>query len=958
MTLNNAWDAFHSFIRNGAQPYSVGTLQDNQRPSYLPIDIHSPATQHIQNLTSNRLIAPLLQANSILQTMKGRFSLKKGKQTVPQVIDRTRAILQDTAYCHVFSESEKQRLIEVAKLLLPKNCDLEPISTYLLWCKTLRESKGSFPFNLLLSPTSITKDSYANFIRAIQILCTPHLLCPSSVYSGIVGSTRKNVSHHQIENLEAFAQGKISLADLISHLEAKLEESKTDSPEKTLDQILKEFTGGVHCKQVKFPLTEKELKHIQLQYLKILEISDSIKKQSIAAWTEKIQEIKRSCEKKELSEEGLLTLLAIGREAIRIKFQIFPNTTQMLAILGILAHPVSMKGRLSRMVTGDGKSPTIALLAFVWACQGEVVDLIMPTRYLAKRDCKKFSSFFKEFSISTSHICVDHPPASHFSGQVIYGTNFDFEFAFMHDQLEDIPKRGNRPFHVAIVDEGDNLLLDCSLQSARMSIPLPSSLNWVYGPIFHFVRNLPHSFQILSRENYLQLRQYLSDCHEGSYKNDVKSLTDRQLGRLVASAFTALHEKVEGRDYKIKDQKVPAQFVTEKQVVIVDWKITGREKEKSRWQGGVHQFLEVKHNLRIHDEGGTVSALSHPIYFSKYQRIYGFSGTLGNQIEREEMRTTYLIDSFDVPPHNTILRKELPPLLAPSREIQYQMILAEIKETINSDRPILILWESVQESIDFANFLQDEKVSFQLLNECQPEHEEFIVFRAGLPKMVTIATNIAGRGTNIVLDPKSNTNGGLYVILSFFPDNERVQDQGFGRGGRYGQPGTCRLILNVNGEVTTDTLAELYEKRRICEEEESIRRLAAIEKERKEYKFLEEFWKELRALYAKPHTDFTVAAVKKWLARQEVSPSTQTISLDSIQELVHGVEDFHGTYFNAQSFGEKVKSHFANMAQQQWAKSFYNVLSEERGSSLARMDQKLTALFNATKEEWQKFLII
>ncbi len=325
----------------------------------------------------------------------------------------------------------------------------------------------------------------------------------------------------------------------------------------------------------------------------------------------------------------------------------------------------------------------------------------------------------------------------------------------------------------------------------------------------------------------------------------------------------------------------------------------------------MHQFLEAKHGLEIQQEALTVASLCHPVYFNLYQNIYGLTGTLGEKIERDEVEKTYGITSFDVPSHRKNLRQELSPLITSSQEEYERFIFKEIEEIQRQERPVLLLCETIQTSLDFSKSFQEKGISFQLLNELQKENEDFIIARAGEPRIVTIATNTAGRGTDIILNPSSRENGGLHVILTFFPQNDRIGNQGFGRCARQGQAGSCRLILQ-----TDKSLNLLLSERSWMVEQTSLARMENIKTERSYYQFLACFWEKLQQFHHVPAELFTIERLNQWL---EKARADNRIDADSLKPIVKLTQNTIA--------GARIQESLGSLAQQYWAHFFYDRLS-------------------------------
>lgn len=488
------------------------------------------------------------------------------------------------------------------------------------------------------------------------------------------------------------------------------------------------------------------------------------------------------------------TMVAIMVETVRRLYKISPYDTQIISLLALLGQDEESKGRIAQIKTGEGKSTILAMLAAFQAAQGNFVDVITSSGYLAARDCEKYTPFFAALGLSASHISHPTPVQEHFHAQILFGTNADFEFARLKDGLNkhklcySYPLGETtlkpRPCDVALIDEVDNMLLDTT-GAARIAIPGRESMPWIYHPILNFVVSRLKTGRI-NQAIIEQLKTYLrAELKDTKQLEETLSLSDAKFARWLKSAQVACYQKKEDRDYLVKDD-----------IQIVDYANTGRISEGCQWQHGIYQFLQAKHGLPIKPESLTGASISHPTYFNLFKKVFGLTGTVGEAIEREEVQQIYGIKSFDVPPHFPSQRKTLPPRILKDMAAQSTAIYERILEMQAAGRPTLVLFESINESKVFSNFLQSKGIGHQLLNETQRESEDYIIARAGQASMVTIATNMAGRGTDIILSPESKEAGGLHLISAFYPDNLRVEGQGDGRSGRQGEPGSCEKILH------------------------------------------------------------------------------------------------------------------------------------------------------------------
>ena len=589
-----------------------------------------------------------------------------------------------------------------------------------------------------------------------------------------------------------------SLPEAFESIETiRLKYIKSTTQERLLEEVLAEFRNK--NTNVAFPLDNIEINIIANQFLQIKKFEEEFFKLSQSELVDLIKNIKDKLNfantqvSSQIKEENMCKLIAIANRAFVQYFNIYPYNVQILTVLGILLPKGDFKGRLAQVKTGEGKSTILALLMLVLASEGKCVDIITSTEYLAKRDEIKYKQFFSFFEIPTSNVCDADIKSTNFSGQIVYGTNYNFEFSILFDKLYLTGSRvlynnqyTTRPFQVIIVDEVDNMLVDKALHSARIAYQGDQGLATIYPVIYDYIEKS-------CKFNKPNL-EIIEQC-----KNLVKNylLSEITLNQLIESAYKACFEHHLNVHYCIKKIENHNNSSEDSLGIVIIDQDTGRLNDGSRWQHGLHQFLEYKHNLPIKEETLTLGALSHPAFFSYYEEIYGVTGTIGTDIERNEIAEIYNLTTFDVPTYKPTLRKQLKTMLYVEEKAFKDFLLDEVKSMIDIGRPCLILCASVVTSDLIYKLIKNNinKSAIQLLNDMQHEEEEFIVEKAGNKSIITIATNAAGRGTDISLSQDVINKEGLHVIFTFFPSNERIEAQGAGRAGRQGNPGSYRILI-------------------------------------------------------------------------------------------------------------------------------------------------------------------
>lgn len=769
--------------------------------------------------------------------------------------------------------------------------------------------------------------------------------------------------------IQPFREGRITLQEMTRELQKTIVElSESSCPEGDIREKLCGFAS----------LSNKERSELEQEYHQVYELGRTLRLAGIDELVRQAVEIRARSSHDAIGEGDTLLLIAIAREAIRKEFGIYPYNTQVLALLGLIHHPAKLRGKIAQVRTGEGKSTIIAMLALFYACQGLTVDVVSSSRYLSQRDEEKYRHYFKTFSIQTSHLCTDLPTAINFKGQVIYATNYDLEFAVMRDYFCKIPMRvfnqdGKtipRPFEVVIVDEVDNLFIDSALNSARIAIHGRTSLKAIYGPILDFVKqNMNRISSCVEHESFLddpilgEARKLIDPFLSGKEEFQVPGLS--KLEELLRSAWEALRLK-EDEDYVIKpiEREIGSHHV-EKGVVIVDKANTGRLAEKSRWHHGLHQFVEAKHALPIEDESATIASLCHPVYFSQYSKLYGVTGTIGTEVEKTEISNIYKVAVFEVPPHNPNRREEMPATICISTEKHIAAIIDEVMKMRAAERPSLVLFETIQHTNSFAVSLKKQGVTCHILNARQDEDEAYLIARAGAPGAVTIATNTAGRGTDIILTPKSLSRGGLHVIFAYLPGNKRVEQQGFGRAGRQGQPGSARMVVHVDSSADTmgkpPSFEDLLLKRDLEIAKNSLQRTIRAHIETINHSYLKVFIHQL-AQWQKAFDDQFLERVFELMEKrlqESISPPKTTLGADETRlqdAFFKTVRDRDPT--GRRLFYRSVVESLLKRIQVDWAERFYNLLDEGlRFSSdpILTYQQTSQAFYDNTKRSWEQF---
>lgn len=333
-------------------------------------------------------------------------------------------------------------------------------------------------------------------------------------------------------------------------------------------------------------------------------------------------------------------------------------------------------------------------------------------------------------------------------------------------------------------------------------------------------------------------QKLLNDATNREQLNYVNGISDDQLKRIINNALLAI-KLGKNVNYVIGKNKL----TNEKEIQIIDVDNTGRIRYGSRWSNGLHEFVELKEGLPIREQAYTVASISHPSYFEPYEEILGVTGTLGEVTERDEILQIYHVDSFDFPPNRKCLCKRDKTLILSTAAKKEEIIIDTIRKMKRKGRPILVLVYSIKESQKLSDILRIKRI-----DHLQKQDEDFVIDHAGRPGAETIATNMAGKGTDIHISDDALSNGGLHTLITFWPANIRVECQALGRSARQGQPGSCQIIIESNEfgndetDPTEETLRNVYEKRSNEIKMRTAFRIDLIKKEKLIFSILNQYF--------------------------------------------------------------------------------------------------------------------
>ena len=537
-----------------------------------------------------------------------------------------------------------------------------------------------------------------------------------------------------------------------------------------------------------FDFEYKELRRFMKIADQIEAKSDEYEKLTDKQLQHKTEEFKKELEKEKTLDDILVDAFATVREAAKRVINEKPFYTQVLGALAI--H----YGNIAEMKTGEGKTLTSVMPAYLNALTGEGVHIITVNEYLASRDAAWMGQIFEFLGLTVGTNLRDLSPAEkreRYNCDILYSTNNEIGFDYLRDNMvvrkED---RVQRPLNFAIVDEVDSVLIDEARTPLIISGGAMHSNNQ-YMDAQRFVRDLKENEDFIIDEKTKSIN--LTD--EGSKKcekfygidnmYDIKySALVRHINQALRANFTMKNEV----DYVVQDGKV----------VIVD-QFTGRLMQGRAFSEGLHQAIEAKEGVKINEETKTLATITFQNLFRMYKKLSGMTGTA--KTEEEEFRNIYNMYVIQIPTNKPVIRKDMADLIFATKQDKYNAIIKEIKERHATGQPVLVGTIAIETSELISNMLKKERIKHEVLNAKNHAREAEIIAKAGEIGSVTIATNMAGRGTDIKLGEGVKELGGLCVIGTERHESRRIDNQLRGRAGRQGDPGYTQFFVSFEDDL-------------------------------------------------------------------------------------------------------------------------------------------------------------
>ena len=548
---------------------------------------------------------------------------------------------------------------------------------------------------------------------------------------------------------------------------------------------------------------ERKLKKYKDQVHAINELEEKYEKFSDEELKDKTFEFKELLKDKTKIEDITNDAFAIVREAAK------RTLGQRHYDVQILGGLVLNKGNITEMKTGEGKTLVATLPAYLNALTGKGVHVITVNDYLAKRDAEWMGQIYNFLGMTvgtvTSELNEDDKKAA-YQADITYGTNNEFGFDYLRDNMKyNVDQLSQRGHYFAIVDEVDSILIDEARTPLIISGQVEDKTE-LYNKINKVIPKIEDNhYEIDEKSKNVMLsdegNDFLDKILPGlGLMKDNSSVYDMENVNLIHHINQALKaHKIFNKDtdYLVKDN----------QVIIID-EFTGRMMEGRRFSDGLHQALEAKERVAIQPENRTMASITFQNYFRLYEKLSGMTGTAST--EAEEFMDIYNLDVIAIPPNISISRKDLDDEIYRTSSEKYHAILDSIVNANKEGQPVLVGTTSIEKSEYLSKLLKNKKIKHNVLNAKYHEKESEIIADAGKYGSVTIATNMAGRGTDIQLGgsngseeekDKSLNSGGLFVIGTERHESRRVDNQLRGRSGRQGDPGKSKFYLSLDDDL-------------------------------------------------------------------------------------------------------------------------------------------------------------
>ena len=558
-----------------------------------------------------------------------------------------------------------------------------------------------------------------------------------------------------------------------------------------------------------------EIRKLEKMADKVMSYEDEMAALTDEELQAKTVEFKERYANGETLDQLLFEAFAVVREGAKRVLGLFPYKVQIMG--GIVLH----HGDVPEMRTGEGKTLTATMPVYLNALSGQGVHVVTVNEYLSERDATEMGELYSWLGLSVGINLASKSPMEKreaYACDITYSTNSEIGFDYLRDNM--VVRAENmvqRPLNYALVDEVDSILIDEARTPLIVSGPTASDTNQLYYRADSFVKTLQKDDYIIDiPSKTIGLSDSGIDKAE-SYFNleNLYDLENVALTHFIDNALRANYIMTLDVDY----------VVSEKQEILIVDQFTGRTMEGRRFSDGLHQAIEAKEAVPIQEESKTSASITYQNLFRMYKKLSGMTGT--GKTEEEEFREIYNIRVIPIPTNRPVQRVDHPDLLYPSLEAKFKAVVEDVKERYKTGQPVLVGTVSVDTSDYLSQKLVAAGIPHEVLNAKNHYKEAQIIMNAGQRGAITIATNMAGRGTDIKLGEGVRELGGLCVIGTERHESRRIDNQLRGRSGRQGDPGESQFYLSLEDDLMkrfgSERIKALLDRMNLSEEESVIK---------------------------------------------------------------------------------------------------------------------------------------
>ncbi len=558
-----------------------------------------------------------------------------------------------------------------------------------------------------------------------------------------------------------------------------------------------------------FDYETKELKRIDKLVNQIEALDEDMQKLKDVEFKAKTEEFKKRLENGETLDDILVEAFALAREACYRALGEKPFRVQLIG--GVAIH----RGNIAEMKTGEGKTLTTVLPAYLNALSGLGVHVITTNEYLSTRNAEWMGPIYDLLGVSVGINIREKSPKEKkeaYDADITYTTNNELGFDYLRDNMVvHAENRTQRGLNFAIIDEVDSILIDEARTPLIISGGVAKGSN-VYKEADRVAKALKIDDYVVDEKTkrVTLTEEGVKHCEQLLHTDNLYDISNSGIVHNLDKALVANYGFKRDVDYVVEND----------QVLIVDT-FTGRLMHGRQFSEGLHQAIEAKENVTINEETKTLATITFQNLFRMYNKLSGMTGTA--KTEEEEFRNIYNTYVVCIPTNKPVIRDDQPDLIYSSLNGKYKALVRTVQEIHSTGRPVLIGVASVETSEIVDQLLTKAKIKHELLNAKNHEREAHIIEHAGEKNAVTIATNMAGRGTDIKLGPGVRELGGLYVLGTERHDSRRIDNQLRGRSGRQGDPGTTRFLVSMEDDLMvkfgTDRIKNLMQGLGVAEDQ-------------------------------------------------------------------------------------------------------------------------------------------